>query len=110
MALVVGCEACDIILNPYAIPLPARKAMWEARTAVEWGIIYDEWCSQGRNGKPRLDTLGDLVMAKQSQQNLSSGEVAMRGTFGSGIDDILDDWHANLDGLGNMLAAVLAGL
>ncbi|GAB1311765.1 Zn(2)-C6 fungal-type domain-containing protein [Madurella fahalii] len=107
MALVVGCEACDVILNPYAIPLPGSKALWEARTADEWERVYDEWWAELKSGKPRLDTLGDLIMAKHSS---GSSQALMHGIFGSGMDDVLDDWHANLDGLGMMLAAVLAGL
>src|SRR5438105_2934891 len=105
MALVVGCEACDVILNPYAIPIPGSKTLWEARTAEEWEIVYDEWWAGLKGGKPRLDTLGDLVMAKNT-----SVQALAQGVFGSGIDDILDDWHANLDGLGMLLAAVLSGL
>lgn len=107
MALVVGCEACDVILNPYAIPLPGSKALWEARTAEEWERVYDEWWAERKSGKPRVDTLGDLITAKHSS---GSSQVWIHGTFGSGIEDVLDDWHANLDGLGIMLAAVLAGL
>ncbi|KXX78210.1 hypothetical protein MMYC01_205067 [Madurella mycetomatis] len=107
MALVVGCEACDVIMNPYAIHLPGSKALWEARTADEWERVYDGWWAELKSGKPRLSTLGDLVMAKHSSD---SSQAWMHGTFGSGIDDVLDDWHANLDGLGMMLVAVLAGL
>lgn len=111
MVLVFNLEACEVILNPYAINLPASKALWEARTAAEWDMLYDEWLAEGRKGRPRLHTLGDFLMAKQKQQHdPNNGAVSTLGTFGSALDEVLDDWHGNLDGLGSMLAAVLAGL
>lgn len=110
MVLVFNLEACEVILNPYAINLPASKALWEARTAAEWDVLYDEWLAEGKKGTPRVHTLGDFLVAKQSQQGAGNSAVSMLGTFGSALDEVLDDWHGNLDGLGSMLAAVLAGL
>ncbi|KAK3347184.1 hypothetical protein B0T25DRAFT_614087 [Lasiosphaeria hispida] len=110
-SLVVGAEGCDIIMDPNLIPLPSGRALWEARTEADWEREFEAAWAEFRVNGPRLDTVGDLAVAK-----FGAGGAVMgfKGGLGDGrnraVGDVLDGWHAGLDGLGMMLAAVMAGV
>ncbi|KAK3395295.1 hypothetical protein B0H63DRAFT_463001, partial [Podospora didyma] len=102
-ALVVGTDSCDAIWDPQSMPLPSSKSLWEARTRWEWEREYEaHWAEAAVDvTRPRLDTIGDLVVVKYG---------AKGGDWKATVDDVLDTWHAGLDGLGMLLAAVLVGV
>ncbi|KAK3331523.1 hypothetical protein B0H66DRAFT_587704 [Apodospora peruviana] len=106
ISLVVGTEACGAIMNPHLLYLPSKKTLWEAQSEQEWRNEYDaSWAEvkeSSKNGQqPRLDTVGDLALSKH-------GGLSTVGQLEWG--DVLDRWHAALDGLGMMLAAVISGI
>ena len=79
--------------------MPSKKTLWEARSESEWRREYETTWSdlrvRGLEGRRRIHTIGDLMMAKRN------------GATMVGMKDGLDSWYAGLDGLGIMLAAVL---
>jgi hypothetical protein len=105
MALIVGGGACTLIMDPYSIPLPSEKALWEARSQWEWETLYNASMAE----PSRFDSLGDLVMAKHGG-DVSVAGVIRGGGAGDCVEEALDDWHGGLDGLGMMIAALLASL
>ncbi|KAK3356755.1 hypothetical protein B0T25DRAFT_537327 [Lasiosphaeria hispida] len=108
ITLIVGGEVCNLILDPYSIPLPSDKALWEAKSLGAWEEAYDaSLAARGADHQQRFDTLGDLVAAKHGG---GRSAVMSTGCGGDGVGGALDDWHAGLDGVGMMLAIVLAGL
>lgn len=73
-------------VNPYAVPIPGHKSFWEARTTEEWEIVY---LRRIVGGKPRLDTLSDLVIGRE---HFRAG-IGARGLWEQHyLNDILD-WH-----------------
>jgi len=78
--------------------------LWEARTAFDWEQEYDVEWAQLMTNEARLDTFGDLVLAK----DVESGGARAQGRVGGLFADAMDDWHAGLDGLGILIAAVMA--
>jgi hypothetical protein len=108
MALVIGGEACNLIMDPYSIPLPSTKGMWDAKTVWAWEREYDAaFAFKGAESQRRFDTLGDLVVAKHN--SINNGAILGLGDT-SDEDVALDDWHSKLDSVGMIVAAVLAGL
>ena len=55
--------------------------------------------------EPILDTIGDLAIAKHATDR----DVSLIGNAKYNLD-LLDDWHTGLDGLGMLLAAVMADI
>lgn len=102
-SLLVGSDACDIVTQPHLIHLLSTRALWEARNTWAWEKEYDTFQSQFIDREPSLDTIGDLAIVKHASM---SDTVLVEGRKSS--LDILDDWHAGLDGLGMLLAAVMA--
>ncbi|KAK0708584.1 hypothetical protein B0H67DRAFT_672808 [Lasiosphaeris hirsuta] len=113
-SLVVGAEGCDIIMDPNLIPLPSGRALWEARTETDWAREFEAAWAEVRVNGPRLDTVGDLAVAKFGAGAGTGVMVGFKGGVGEGrsraVEDVLDGWHAGLDGLGMLLAAVMAGV
>ena len=105
MALIVGGSACTLIVNPYSIPLPSEKALWEARSRWEWETLYSASMAE----PSRFNSLGDLVMAKHGGNDSVAG-VLPGGGADDCVQEALDDWHAGVDGVGVMIATVLASL
>ncbi|SPN96538.1 uncharacterized protein DNG_00063 [Cephalotrichum gorgonifer] len=106
VALIVGSEGSPSIANPFRLPLPSGRALWEARSAWEWETEYDAWWGQSEGIADRLETVGDLSIA---QLRRGGGDGwGMPGDFGGVGDDALDSWHAGVDGLGMLLTAVIA--
>lgn len=106
IALVVGTEGSNDIETPFYLPLPGTKTLWEARSQWAW---EKEYGASWKNSKPkesRLGTVGDLAIARLQQGG--GADARMRGNLEGALDEILDSWHADLDGLGMMLAAVIA--
>ncbi|KAL5373534.1 hypothetical protein DPSP01_012663 [Paraphaeosphaeria sporulosa] len=100
-ALTIGAQADDPIVNPNNHVLPSSKALWEARTREEWEDLYEgQYTSDDR---PRLETVGDLVIAKLGRGSRNEGRAG-RGA----VDEMVGQWYAEMDGLGMMLAAVVA--
>lgn len=102
-SLLVGSDACDVITQPHLIHLPSSRAVWEARNTWAWEKEYDAYQHQFINKDPCLDTIGDLAIIKHASER---GGVMTRDRKSS--LRILDDWHSGLDGLGMLLAAVMA--
>lgn len=72
------------VLNGYrSLPLTCPKALWEARTRVEWQKEYQNYRVMPRIG---LETFGDLVHACKD-----------------GIAVRCDAWNATADNLGMLL-------
>ncbi|KAJ2905387.1 hypothetical protein MKZ38_005485 [Zalerion maritima] len=123
-ALVLGGDIRDFMAEPFLLPLPSSKTLWEAslRSREAWEREYDHdggSCSisgdqlqDGHRQQLRLYTLGDLTLAKQYAGGSSGPAISGSGNMGGNgaIDHALDSWHAGLDRLGMMLAAVLADL
>ncbi|KPM44072.1 hypothetical protein AK830_g2425 [Neonectria ditissima] len=105
-SLVLGSEGSDGVEAPFFLPLPSGKAMWEAKNAWSWEGEYGAFWQDLKTNKPRLDTLGDLATAHMQQDNRC--DAGMGGSLGDEEDDVLDSWHAGVDGLGMMLAAIIA--
>ncbi|KAH7144328.1 hypothetical protein B0J13DRAFT_554955 [Dactylonectria estremocensis] len=106
MALVVGTEGSDDIANPFCLPLPGSKVLWEARSDWAWEKEYGMSWKNSKPDRSRLDTVGDLAIAHM--QRGGGTDPTMGGGLNGATDEILDTWHAGLDGLGMMLAAVIA--
>ena len=102
LGFVVGTEACQAISDPHLITLPSSKALWEAKSRWAWELEYDVAEAKAQAGQPTFHTVGDLALAQLS----GAGGVGM----GRGSSDLVDDWHADLDGLGMLLAAVIAAV
>ena len=100
---MVGTEPCSDIADPRELPLPCRRALWEARDSWAWEKEYDASWRTSRTGESLLRTVGDYKMAKYSA-HIGADDIAMKAS------QSLDEWHADLDSLGMALAAVLAGL
>lgn len=79
--------------------------LWEARTAADWEREYDVEWAQLMAGQARLNTVGDLVLAKEVG---SGGGTRAQGRLAGVFEGAMDDWHAGLDGLGMLIAAVMA--
>ncbi|KAK3371018.1 hypothetical protein B0T24DRAFT_304599 [Lasiosphaeria ovina] len=114
MTLVVGSEACLAILDPPSLLLPSSRALWEAKDRWSWEREFDAaWAEIGtvarhhQHAGPRLDTIGDLAVVKNGLSDPRFG-AGRAGAAAAAASDALDSWHAGLDGLGIMLAAVLA--
>ncbi|KAK0706179.1 hypothetical protein B0T26DRAFT_755704 [Lasiosphaeria miniovina] len=114
MTLVVGSEACLAILDPPSLLLPSSRALWEAKDRWSWEREFDAaWAELGtvarhhQHAGPRLDTIGDLAVVKNGLSDPRFG-AGRAGAAAAAASDVLDSWHAGLDGLGIMLAAVLA--
>ena len=114
LALVIGSPASDPIFNPHLHSLPSSKALWEARTSWEWEREYEAAAMHQRmreatmHPPPRIETMGDFIIAKLGSMGSSHGSHGNLNA--SAVDEILDQWYAEIDGLGMMLAAVVASL
>ncbi|KAL6399262.1 hypothetical protein AUP68_17806 [Ilyonectria robusta] len=106
IALVVGTEGSNDIETPFYLPLPGTKSLWEARSQWAWEKEYSASWKDLKPKEPRLGTVGDLAIARLQQRGGANATV--RGNLKGALDEILDNWHADLDGLGMMLAAVVA--
>lgn len=106
IALVVGTEGSNDIETPFYLPLPGTKTLWEARSQWVWEKEYGASWKDFKPGESRLGTVGDLAIARLQQRGGANATV--RGNLKGALDEILDNWHADLDGLGMMLAAVVA--
>lgn len=106
MALIVGTEGSNDIANPFCLPLPCNKVLWEAKSAWAWEKEYGVSWKKAEPDHSRLSTVGDLAIAHM--QRGGGTDPAMRGGLNAAAEEILDTWHAGLDGLGMMLAAVIA--
>jgi len=103
--LVAGsADVCEIFADPYSIPLPSSRLLWEAQSAEAWEREYDVEWEQLTTNQPRIDTVGDLLLAK----DVGNDGAKAQGKLGGMFADALDDWHAGLDGLGMLVAAVVA--
>ncbi|CAM1510993.1 Fc.00g085060.m01.CDS01 [Cosmosporella sp. VM-42] len=96
MTLVVGSEESDAFEKPSLLPLPTRKDLWGAPSALIWEKEHDSGWGKFKTNPHRLCTIGDVAIAQMQ-----------RGSGGA-LDDTLDSWHAGLDNLGMMLAAFIA--
>ncbi|KAK4442505.1 hypothetical protein QBC34DRAFT_454677, partial [Podospora aff. communis PSN243] len=103
--LVAGsADICELLADPYAIALPSSKMLWQARDAAIWEREYAVEWEQLTTNQARVDTLGDLALAKGVGNGGSGAQGRLAGLFA----DALDNWHAGLDGLGMLIAAVIA--
>ena len=101
LASLVTSAARSAILAPDLVYLPSSRALWEANDALTWEMEYNAFWTELKINSSRPRTVADLAAA---QRSVGSG-TAMRGNNRS-VADMLDGWHADLDGLGMMLAAV----
>lgn len=106
IALVVGTEGSNDIETPFYLPLPGTKTLWEARSQWVWEKEYGASWKDLKPQESRLGTVGDLAIARLQQRGRANATV--RGNLEGALDEVLDNWHADLDGLGMMLAAVVA--
>ncbi|KAK0644643.1 hypothetical protein B0T16DRAFT_418023 [Cercophora newfieldiana] len=97
-------DICELFADPHSISLPSSRMLWEARTAAEWEKEYDVEWAQLTTNQARLDTVGDLALAK----DVGSDGAMAQGRLGGLFADAMDNWHAGLDGLGMLIAAVMA--
>lgn len=100
MSLVLGAED-DSFADPFAISLPSTRSLWEARDCRTWEMEYDStWhaintaAAEGPGSRRRLLTIGDLARAQNR---------------GAVDDDIVDGWRGDMDSLGMLVSAVVAG-
>ena len=107
MEFLIGKGGPSYFTNHYQIPLPSGKALWEARSAWVWEKEYA--ARQGSSGGGmKLETVGDLALAHMERDGMGvSGSGESPGVAGY---EVLDDWHAGVDGLGMLLAAVVADM
>lgn len=108
MELVVGGEGSPFFSDLFRLSLPSNKALWAARSAREWEREYDIYRGTLAAGKERLESVGDATLAHMQRGGM--GTSASGGNSQGVGDDILDDWHAEVDGLGMLLAAVIADI
>ena len=104
MALVKGQDTASPIANPNMHTLPSSKALWEAKTSWEWEHEYD-LASRRVHPSPRLETVGDFIIAKLGCPG-KSGVDSQKEV----IEEMIDKWYSEMDGLGMMLAALVASL
>ncbi|KAJ4353524.1 uncharacterized protein N0V89_005254 [Didymosphaeria variabile] len=103
LALTIGNDPSNPIVNPNNHILPASKALWEARTRAAWERLYVQ--QQTSDSAPRLETVGDFIIAKLGGVGRSKSDMSA-----DLVDDMIGKWYAEMDGLGMMLAAVVASL
>lgn len=104
MALVKGEDKTSPIANPNMHNLPSSKALWEAKTCWEWEHEYDLAAKSVHPG-PELETVGDFIIAK-----LGVPGKSVTGEYKEAIEDMIGKWYSEMDGLGMMLAALVASL
>lgn len=97
LSLIVGCEGHCALANPFPMPLPSSKELWEAKTAAEWEERYESSLSRTRELPFRFETIGDLANANKHRE---TGSVFTMNA--------LDDWYAGLDSLGFMVSSVIS--
>lgn len=107
MDLVIGDEASPYFSNLFRVPLSSSKVLWEVRSRSEWEKTYATYWGSLDGGKGRLESVGDATLAHMQRSGLSKTTPIVEPR---GIIDALDDWHADMDGLGMLLAAVIADL
>jgi hypothetical protein len=104
LALLIGSEPCQYLTEPSYIPLPSSRLLWEAKSAWAWECEYDAQCADFVVHQPPVQTVRDFAIAKRGGNGtLTSGSSGRD-------DDALIKWHAGVDGLGMVVAVVLAGV
>ena len=107
MEFFIGKGGPSYFTNHYQIPLPSGKALWEAKSAWEWE--ERNAASRGSSGGGmKLETVGDLALAHMQRDGMCVSGSGERP--GVADDEVLDDWHTGVDGLGMLLAAVVADM
>lgn len=106
MALVLGSEDSPSLSAPLRLPLPSSKALWGANSRCEWERAYAISLGQPFGCEVRLETVGDLTVAQMRRDG--ADDEGSQGSPGKVGGDALDCWLASADGLGMMLAAVIA--
>ncbi|KAF7550709.1 hypothetical protein G7046_g7933 [Stylonectria norvegica] len=66
-ALVLGSEGSSAVENPFFLPLPSNRAMWEARNSWTWEGEYGAFSQNFTANECQLHTVGDLAAAHMQQ-------------------------------------------
>lgn len=80
--------------------------MWEAKSAAEWEKQSSRLIGHPSGNRSRLESVGDLALAHMQRE----GTIQGLSDLGTAPDDALDNWHAGTDGLGMLLAAIIADM
>jgi hypothetical protein len=104
LALLVGSEPCNNLIDPNEIPLPSSRGLWEARGTWEWKSEYNKSQAESLGGTARVQNVSEFAIAKRG------GTEAVIAGSSNRIEDAIVDWYADVDGLGMVFAAVLAGV